>query len=35
MRENYSKPISEVEEFQPMDILTVSGGGIEQGEVEG
>lgn len=37
MRENYSKPISQIEEFQQMDILTTSSswnGGIDQGEVE-
>lgn len=44
MRETYSKPISEVEEFKAMDILTVASsvdpvtppwsGGIEPGEVE-
>lgn len=36
MKEIYTKPISQVEEFQAMDVMTTSGwiGGIEQGEVE-
>lgn len=37
MKEMYTKPVSQVEEFQAMDVMTASGpgdnwtGGIEQG----
>lgn len=37
MKEMYSKPVSQVEEFKAMDVMTTSTpwfGGIEQGEVE-
>lgn len=42
MKEIYTKPVSQVEEFSAMDVLTASGivdpinpsWGIEQGEVE-
>lgn len=30
MKELYTKPVAEVEEFEAIDILTTSGGGIEQ-----
>ncbi len=34
MKEMYTKPVSQVEEFQAMDVMTTSGwtGGIEQGD---
>ena len=30
MKELYTKPVAEVEEFEAIDILTASEGGIEQ-----
>ncbi len=31
MKETYSKPMMDVEEFSTVEVLTVSGGGIEDG----
>lgn len=32
MKETYSKPMMDVEEFSTVEVLTVSGGGIEEGD---
>ena len=29
MKENYSKPVTEVEEFKTVDVITTSGGDID------
>lgn len=34
MKEIYSKPVVEVEKFQTVEILTVSGGGTEETVVD-